>query len=296
MKKHILWILAILTVIIIIRIVDYSTISVLIDHEFHILRNLKGGGISDANEILYEYIGLSTYEKSIKSLNHLVNSNKNHSNDKKIIIVHYFDFFRPSRYLIYNKGSKKSILLSTVDVVADSGWTEVNLFKYDFVSIKSGGIKYSRREPVFGSWFDYFDKPIEQNEDHKFIIAQGDYNVGHTYFIKNIFVLYFYIPLVIIFYMSRKMNIQLSFFYFVIMLLFFKPADFLIGGMSFWIIPMTDISIIVKLIFVLVMILFISLVIVQIKKGARLLREKTLTLGEKYIAIALLLTAIILRF
>lgn len=295
MKRHFLWIFIIISILITVRYVDYSTVSVLINREFNILKNTKGCEFLNENEISYEYIGLSTHKKAFKRLKDIMKYEKNNSH-KKIIIIQYFNFLNPSKYLIYNKGTRKSILLSIIDVVIDSGLTEVNLFKYDYLSINSNGQLYSKRDSIFGSWFDYFEKQITQNENHKILIIDDDKNIEHTYLIKNLFIFYFYIPLVIILYFNRKMNIQISFFYFFIMLLLFKPGDFFIGGFSFWMISSTDVSLIVKFIFILGLIFFISIVIQEIKKGLLLYMDKKLTIEEKYVTLVFLLSSIVLRF
>lgn len=304
--KTILYILILCFSLFFTRFLDFTILSCLGERENFLIDTLfyKSKNIPDINQT---YIGFCFYQSASKKLFDLLKERK-----EKIIVVHYFDLFCPSRYLVYNRGDKTSIstpwswsgFIDKKGIELDKGITEINIYKFDYVSIRS---EFGRKNfflPIVGSIYSYvLGNSNSREQDSETDINKINLNIETKYYhldysiiLKQIYFYYFYFPLILMLVLLRKYNIHLAFLYFIFMPILFVAKYFMLYapslGLSELLSKTSSLNIILPFV---ISLLFGILIIMNLEMGFKIRKEMGLELKEKMIVLYFLLLPIFLR-
>lgn len=302
-KQKVFYIMILFILLFVTRHIDFTILSSLGNAEhFHL--NKLANYQSNHSEIYYTAIGFSYYESAKEKLLLLVEQRK-----EKIIVLNFFDLLCPTRYLIFNRGDNEIVSIPWTwsgnrnGIEACRGITEINLFKFDYISIISNCTKKGYFLPIIGSFIPFLIDmyEVEKNAKDKNTFDLS-FNIKTHYFdssifIKQIYLFYFYFPLVIIMILLRKYNIHLSFYYFIIMPMLSTPKYFMFYAPSLSLLELDyEISISLIIIVLIITISFGIFFIKNIRHGLKMIKEKKLELKEKFIILFFLLLPLFLRF
>jgi len=297
--------LALLAILFITRLIDFSILNSLVNSEhYHLLNNDDYQKEND--DLYYLSIGFSFHNEAMKKLNAISKMDK-----KKIFIVNFFDLLSPARYLILNKEEKGRISLPWLGpgkerkIELVKGITEVNLYKFDYMSIKSKKKRKGTVIATIGSFLsDIIDldlgdeKNLEKEKRAPFRLnfEEKTNYLKFSRYIKSIYLIYFYFPLILILILLQKFKIHLAFLYFITMSL-------LTGGYFIEFGPTLGLNelqyksnIITTAIPLLIFVLYGIFFIKQILKGMIQWKKENLSINEKIIILYFLLLPIFLRF
>jgi hypothetical protein len=282
------------------RFVDFSILFSLGNREHHFL-NLTTFYQRNSDSIYYKNIGFSSHENAKEIL-----STRAQKEKKDIIIICFYDFICPIRYLIYNKDTKAEVHLPWIKKTLDTGLTEINIYKFEYFQVIEKNKTEGFFNPVIGAPWQFLYK-IEK-EYHKALysdkLQSGEFNAcidyfayGDSIFIKEIYIFYLYLPLVGILILSRKYNIHLAYLYFFLLLVLFAPK-FLIGyAPGLGLIDGVNEIPIIKIVFPVIITVYFGIFFIRnIRVGIKFLKEKRLDFKEKIIILYFLLLPLLLRF
>lgn len=297
MKKKIIYISILVVVLLLSRLIDFSVYSVLAKEEnINYYRETK---------IYYEYIGLSNYETAKSIL-----LEKNREEEKRFIVISFYDLLHPLRFLVFNKGKKYSIaLFPDFNVRFETGLTEISYFKSNRVRIKNGKDIHWKYSTVLCSFYHFIFKKTKSNSDgilHFYIPNRFEmYTLINEPWLKKIYIFYFYIPLILILVFYRKYNIKLAFLYFLVMPLLFFFNHFMFDSIFFNFFDdrfspsiFEESPIMIQIISVGIFLAFWYLILKNIISGIiDIIKKRNKTdLKEKLIIIYFILLPILLRF
>lgn len=300
MRRKIFYMAILIISLLAVRLIDFAIFSNLGNTEHNLFNKIEDCQ-EKQDETYYEFLGFSFYENAKKELLKLVEREK-----EKIIVLAFFDLVCPTRYLIYNKEKRSFISTPWIGIEVEKGFTEFNLFKFDFAEEKHDGRNKSYFLPVVGSVltpysFSYKNEALGNLEDSKreksseFNIVHVEYHFDSSYFLRNIYIFYFYMPLISMLLLRTKYSINLAFLYFAFMTVVFHPAHFW-GYAPLWgLFNQFETIPLVRLIPIVTAIGYCFLFIKNIKTGIKSIREKKLELEEKYIISFFLLLPLFLR-
>jgi len=305
MKKKMIYFFLLFLVLFLTRLMDISILHSLGEKEDFFLSFMDNIDYSRDTDIYNENIGFSSYESAEKELLKKVEEEE----DDRVIVLSYFDFICPTRYLIFNKDKKRRVTFPWVSIEAEQGLTEISLYKFEYITIKTNTKAYGFFYPVVGFPYDMlYEKKtkIPGEEDDKGADFDLNFNSFHpptfyfenSLYIREIYFFYFFPPLLIILLLLRKHKIHLAYLYFIFMPFLFNPKYFMFFAPS---LGLTDPIggkplIIQSIIPFIITILFGVFFIRNIKNGIKAVREKTLKLEEKFITLYFLLLPFFLRF
>lgn len=306
--KKICYIVILLILLFFTRFIDFSILSYFGNREYSYIRQCPNF-LSNFDKTNYYSIGLSSYENAKRKLFEMSKGVEN-----KIIILHFYDLLHPSRYLILNRGDKEFIdlpwtwygLRKEERLLVENGITEINLFKFDYISIVNKGQRKGEIIIIIGSFISYMadywqlerESRNDDRQEFKIMLVEDTFDYFlYSIYMKRIYFFYFFFPLVLILTLSRRYNIQLAFSYFVIMSLITAPSLFAFYAPSLGLLDYeSEISTPLKLLSIIVSILYGIFFIKNIRHGFRSLKEKKLNRKEKFIILYFLLLPLFLRF
>jgi hypothetical protein len=240
---------------------------------------------------------------------------------EKIIVVNYFNFINPCIFLIHNGNTDKSLHLGYIGLRVTKGITIVRIFKFDFIQIITREKIENLIEPVLDSVFTrvlfllpsqlYFEVP-NKNEKGELYTPLGpieiwEYNLYFSKYLKNVYVFYFYFPLISILLLSifYSKKLMISFLYFFEMPVLFSPKLFF-SSISLPFAYFLDKFLNIKdpttlknlssIVGVLLFLIFYSIFLKRIFDGLKLVKKEETILKEKFIILFFLLFPIFLRF
>ncbi len=305
MKKKIIYFFLLFLLLFLTRLLDISIIHSLGEKEDFFLSFMDNINYSRSRDIYNGNIGFSSYENAKKELLKKAEEEE----DDRVIVLSYYDFICPTRYLIFNKDKKRLVTFPWVSIEAEQGLTEINLYKFEYIRIKTNNNAYGFFAPIVGTPYTMlYEKKmkIPDDEDDKSTNLGLTFNDPHppsfyfenSLYIREVYFFYFFPPLLVILLLLRKYKIHLAYLYFVFMPFLFNPKYFMLFAPSLGLAdPIGGKPIIIQLILPLIItILFGVLFIKSIKLGIKSMREKTLKLEEKFITLYFLLLPFFLRF
>jgi len=288
------------------RVLDFTILSCMGEREKFLINTLFYDS-KNAPDIDHTYIGFCFYQSANKKLLEISRERK-----ENIIAVHYFDLICPSRYLVLNRGDKTSIsipwtwsgFVDNKEIELEKGITEINIYKFDYVSIKSESSTKNFFIPIVGSIYSYIlgisnlkeQDSKKDNNTINFKIDTPYYYLDYSIVLKQIYFFYFYIPLILILVLLRKYNIHLAFLYFIFMPILFVAKYFMLYAPSLGLSELLSETSVLNIIFPFVIsLLFGILFIMNLELGFKIRKEKGLELKEKMIVLYFLLLPIFLR-
>lgn len=282
------------------RFLDFSILFSLGNREHHFFK-MTPFYQKNCDSIYYENIGFSSWENAKEILLKISKEEEN-----QIFIVNFYDFICPIRYLIFNKGSKAKVELPWIQRDVDGGLTEINIYKYEYFQVKTKDNIECFFNPVVGApWFFLYEIERDYNKALKSDkLLTGELTVGLSYFyygnsifIKEIYLFYFYLPLVGILILSRKYKIHLAYLYFFILLILFAPKFLISYGIGLGLADGVYEIPIIKMIFPFVITILMGVFFIKnIRDGLKNFKERKLEFKEKMIVLYFLLLPLFLRF
>ncbi|MCK4835100.1 MAG: hypothetical protein KAT17_00595 [Candidatus Aminicenantes bacterium] len=227
----------------------------------------------------YFFLGLSTYAQAKNRL-----LNYSDTRTKKIAVVSYYTLLQPAVFLISNDGNPTFIDLGRVAVYIESGLTKITLHSDDI-------IERQWRNTIQTKFMGYslFSFLYEWLISSKFMDSKGKFKLGKqisyvvkpiekTKYLKITYILYFYLPLLLIFWFSSiyGRGFYCAFFYYLGIFLLFNFKRVLITVPFFWLFNLIKIEIsdFISLLFAMaLLVIFLILAGIGVKNWKGLKRD-----------------------
>lgn len=237
-KKSFLVLMVSLLILIVIRFLNFSFIWQMTKLE------LKSNPLVESKN--YFFMGLSSYEQARQRL-----LKYSDTRARSLAVVSYYTFLNPTVFLISNSGPNTFVELGRLAVLVESGLTWVKLLPQDMIKIQRGD---TLQVKFFGTALLSFlldSSGTEHSLDSKVQVMSGksisyvDNLLESTRFLKTPFMVYFYLPLFLILWLSilYGKGFYLGFLYYFGLFLFFDFKKTLFVIPFFWLFELLGIEI-----------------------------------------------------
>jgi len=262
------------------------------------LNKLELKSIQQKGSQNYIFSGLGNFEKAKKRL---LNYSDTHS--REVSVVSFYNFSYPAIFLINNKGSKTFVDLGQLVVFIGSGLTSVYVLPADIIIRKWNETIQSKffGDSLVSFLFNIISRHLSTGSKQKlklgprisFVLK----SLEKSRYLKIAYLLYFYLPLVLIFYFSSLYGKALysAFFYYIGLFILFDFKKIFVTLPFFWFNNLINgewSEILIFIVAIVLMVLFLSGGII----GLISWRMKDINFKVKPLTLFFLLLPIFLRF
>lgn len=228
-----------------------------------------------------DYLGFSTINKAYQYF----------EQNSSLSIVAFWNLFSPMNYLVkLDKRSAIDFAYATLDI--NEGINRISFYKGDFFKIvDSNGKTNFNTVPVLGSIWSLMGG---FNFSADLFVFSVENRLRNSDYLKNIYILYFWIPFILILWLIKNYRIQLSFLFYLVSTIFLDPYSFWIYG------PFMGVDEALKgssgcFVKVVVLSIIMFFIMKQVVNGFKLIKRNKLNQTELRLVILFLLLPIILR-